>query len=160
MTFVLVSVVLEVAANKDEATRTQAPLAIGFAVFCAHAVLLPVDGCSINPARSFGPAVVAGMWKQFYVFMAGPIAGGLLAVPFHWFFSSGWDTSPSTDSLSMSAQDAKQIDATNKGSGGGEGSVEAAQGDGVDTVHVKRKSSVFAAVFSSTRNALHISTPS
>lgn len=60
MTFVLVSVVIEVATNKNEITRsqvwyargaqqpfffhTQSPLAIGFAVFCAHAVLLPIDG--------------------------------------------------------------------------------------------------------------------
>ena len=33
-------------------------IAIGFAVFLAHVILLPVDGCSINPTRSFGPAIV------------------------------------------------------------------------------------------------------
>ncbi|EFN52412.1 hypothetical protein CHLNCDRAFT_13804, partial [Chlorella variabilis] len=69
MTFVLVSVVLETAANRKSTARAQAPLAIaslrpacrlpaGFAVFCAHAVMLPIDGCSINPARSLGPAIV------------------------------------------------------------------------------------------------------
>jgi MIP family channel proteins len=36
-----------------------APLAIGFAVFLGHAVLIPLDACSINPARSFGPAYLA-----------------------------------------------------------------------------------------------------
>lgn len=42
----------------------------GFAVFCAHAVMLPIDGCSINPARSLGPAIVSGTWPgSFWVFM-------------------------------------------------------------------------------------------
>ena len=43
-----------------------APLAIGFAVFLGHSVLIPLDGCSINPARSLGPAVVSGTWTNFW----------------------------------------------------------------------------------------------
>lgn len=58
----------------------------------AHAVLLPVDGCSINPARSFGPAVVAGVWHHFYIFVFGPIAGAILATILHLFFRWEWDT--------------------------------------------------------------------
>lgn len=37
-----------------------APFAIGTAVFVVHVAIIPVDGVSINPARSFGPAVVLG----------------------------------------------------------------------------------------------------
>ncbi|KAI3432415.1 hypothetical protein D9Q98_003969 [Chlorella vulgaris] len=93
MTFVLVSVVLETAINKKSLARAQAPLAIGFAVFCAHAVLLPIDGCSINPARSLGPAIVSGIWPHtFWIFIVGPFVGTLFAVPFHLFFASDWDT--------------------------------------------------------------------
>ena len=36
----------------------QACIAIGLAVFMAHCVLIPIDGCSINPTRSFGPALL------------------------------------------------------------------------------------------------------
>ena len=36
-------------------------IAIGFAVFLAHVILLPMDGCSINPTRSFGPAMVSAI---------------------------------------------------------------------------------------------------
>lgn len=92
MTFTLVSVVLETAVNKKSVARVQAPLAIGFAVFCAHAVLLPIDGCSINPARSLGPAIVSSTWPEnFWVFIVGPFLGALLAVPFHFLFRSDFD---------------------------------------------------------------------
>merc|ERR1711924_223759 len=60
MTFLLVFVVLQTAVNpKSEANRAQACIAIGFAVFLAHCVLIPVDGCSINPTRTVGPAVLS-----------------------------------------------------------------------------------------------------
>ncbi|KAL4457663.1 hypothetical protein ABPG75_012528 [Micractinium tetrahymenae] len=89
MTFVLVSVVLEVTSDRNPGSRAQAPLAIGFAVFCAHAVMLPIDGCSINPARSLGPAIVSGTWPgTFWIFIVGPFAGAIAAVPFHLFFAS------------------------------------------------------------------------
>jgi aquaporin PIP len=55
------------------------PLMIGFAVFLAHLVLIPIDGCSINPARSLGSAVVslnAASWANMWIFWAGPIIGG------------------------------------------------------------------------------------
>ena len=44
------------------------PLAIGFAVFLAHIFIVPVDGCSINPARSLGSAVVTNKWNEHWVF--------------------------------------------------------------------------------------------
>merc|ERR1719387_2209225 len=59
-TFLLMFVVLQTACNqKSEANRAQACLAIGFAVFLAHTVLIPIDGCSINPTRSIGPPMIA-----------------------------------------------------------------------------------------------------
>ncbi|GAB4814534.1 hypothetical protein N2152v2_001580 [Parachlorella kessleri] len=103
MTFVLVSVVLETAVNHKSLTiRQQAPLAIGFAVFTAHAVLLPIDGCSINPARSLGPAIVSGTWPgNFWIFVVGPFVGALFAIPFHLFWSSDFDTVQSRDPISL-----------------------------------------------------------
>ena len=59
-TFLLVFVVLQTACNpKSSMNRSQACLAIGLAVFMAHCVLIPIDGCSINPTRSFGPALLS-----------------------------------------------------------------------------------------------------
>lgn len=93
MTFLLVYVVFESAVNpRTKDYRVNAPIAIGLAVYLAHSILIPVDGCSINPTRSFGPAVVAtirysndaekvnSIWKDHWVFWLGPLVGAALAV--------------------------------------------------------------------------------
>ncbi len=69
--------------DENSSLYAQAPLAIGFAVFLAHTVLIPVDGCSINPARSLGPAIVSGNWKTFWVYIVGPFVGSFFGV-FAW----------------------------------------------------------------------------
>jgi len=82
-TFLLVFVVLETATNPaSEKNRDLAALAIGFTVFLAHTVLIKIDGCSINPARSFGPALVRklvykspGYLSDMWVFWVGPVVG-------------------------------------------------------------------------------------
>ena len=56
-----------------------APFAIGVTVFLCHLVALPVDGCSVNPARSFGTSAVAGNWDDQWIFWVGPIGGGIIA---------------------------------------------------------------------------------
>ena len=45
----------------------------------------PVSGTSTNPARSFGPSVVAGVWQAGWIYWAGPVAGALLASSAHRF---------------------------------------------------------------------------
>lgn len=53
-----------------------------FPVLYAVMVLLeaPLSGTSTNPARTVGPAIVAGVWRSWWVYWAGPLAGCLLAV--------------------------------------------------------------------------------
>jgi MIP family channel proteins len=91
MTFLLMFVVLETAINPaTESNRVMACVAIGFAVFLAHSVLIPIDGCSINPTRTFGPALVSKMlYKKGcenalsgdqWVFWLGPLSGAAGAV--------------------------------------------------------------------------------
>ena len=63
--------------NRYQAALT--PLMIGLAVTVAHLVLIPIDGCSVNPARSFGAALVVGAFPDHYLFWAGPMLGAAVA---------------------------------------------------------------------------------
>ncbi|PRP73377.1 aquaporin-4 isoform 2 [Planoprotostelium fungivorum] len=56
-----------------------AALAIGLAVLVCHMMGASLTGPSINPARSFGPAVVGGHWENQWVYWVGPLIGGVLA---------------------------------------------------------------------------------
>ena len=63
---------------------------IGFAVLVAHVALIPIDGCSINPARSLGSAVAINEWEDHWLFWVGPLLGGALAaVLYDQFFYTG-----------------------------------------------------------------------
>ncbi len=58
-----------------------AGLAIGLALGLVNIVGIPVDNCSVNPARSFGPALFSpDAWGDFWIMVVGPLAGAALAV--------------------------------------------------------------------------------
>lgn len=80
LTFTLVAVVFATAMD-PRGLGHLAPLAIGFAVLVDHLAGVPLTGASMNPARSFGPALLTGMIDitHFFVYWAGPIVGGILA---------------------------------------------------------------------------------
>jgi len=54
-------------------------LAIGFTVTLDILFGGPLTGAAMNPARTFGPALIANFWQHHYVYWIGPIAGGILA---------------------------------------------------------------------------------
>jgi len=62
-----------------------AGLAIGLTLVLIHIVCIPITGTSVNPARSFGPALFAGgaALSQLWVFIVAPFIGGALAA-FCW----------------------------------------------------------------------------
>jgi aquaporin Z len=75
----LVSVIMGTASG---AQQLGALAAIGVGAYIALAGLwgAPVSGASMNPARSLGPALVLGNWTAWWAYLAGPLAGGLIAV--------------------------------------------------------------------------------
>ena len=78
LTFVLVFTVFATAID-PRGMANLAPIAIGLAILIDHLVGVPLTGASMNPARSFGPALVADVWDNHWVYWVGPLAGGGIA---------------------------------------------------------------------------------
>ena len=76
MTAFLMFVIMAVATD-TRAVGAAAAIAIGATVALDSLFGGGVTGASMNPARSFGPALVAGEWQQFWIYVAGPVLGAL-----------------------------------------------------------------------------------
>jgi aquaporin-4 len=77
-TFFLVTVIFMTAVHKKAAAGIQG-ISIGGMVFLLHIVGVPLTGASMNPARTFGPALASGFWEFHWVYWVGPIIGGIIA---------------------------------------------------------------------------------
>jgi aquaporin TIP len=95
LTFVLVFTVFAVAVD-PRGPANLAPIAIGLAVLVDHFVGVPLTGASMNPARSFGPALVANEWDDQWVYWVGPLLGGALAGLVYYFLYLKRDGEPET----------------------------------------------------------------
>ncbi len=78
LTFFLLTTIYMTAVHKKAAPGF-AGIAIGGMIFLLHLVGVPLTGASMNPARTFGPAVVSGFWDHHWIYWAGPIVGALIA---------------------------------------------------------------------------------
>ncbi len=80
-TFVFVLVVLG-ATDAEKGAGNLAGLAIGLTLILVHLVCIHYTGTSVNPARSIGPAVLAGgqALADLWIFIVGPFVGTILAV--------------------------------------------------------------------------------
>jgi len=79
LTFIFLFVIL--ATTSKVGNSTMAGLAIGLTLVLIHLVAIPITGTSVNPARSFGPAVLAGgqAISQLWLFIVAPIVGAIIA---------------------------------------------------------------------------------
>jgi MIP family channel proteins len=77
ITFILVFVVVAVATDA-RAPAAIAPIAVGFALAIGVFIAGPVTGGAVNPARALGPMLVAGDLTSAWLYILGPIIGGVL----------------------------------------------------------------------------------
>jgi len=79
LTFIFLFVIF--ATTSKLGNTNMAGLAIGLTLVLIHLVAIPITGTSVNPARSFGPAILAGgkALQQLWLFMIAPVLGGILA---------------------------------------------------------------------------------
>ena len=123
ITAVFVLVVLS--ATRKEASAPVAGLVIGFALALVNIMGIAVDGASVNPARSFGPAVVVGgeALSQLWLFLIAPLVGGVLGAGAFMLFHpilestavSGKGDLPAEHSLTLSAADEAEVQAASEG---------------------------------------------
>jgi aquaporin Z len=78
LTTLLVSVILGTA-DRSRIVGPEASLAVGATIVLCGLMALPVEGASMNPARSLGPALVMGDLAGLWPFVLGPVAGALVA---------------------------------------------------------------------------------
>jgi aquaporin NIP len=79
LTFLLMLVILGVATDR-RAHKPLAGIAIGGTVGLDAMFGGPISGASMNPARSFGPALVSGTWEHLWIYFTAPVLGALAAV--------------------------------------------------------------------------------
>lgn len=87
LTFFLVFAVYGTAVD-ERAPKSLAGFGIGLVLLFDILVGGPLTGASMNPARTFGPALVGCFWANHVVYWVGPIAGGLLATVVYKFIAS------------------------------------------------------------------------
>lgn len=88
LTFLLMVVVVSVSTDY-RAVGEMAGLAVGCVVWTEAIFAGIISGASMNPARSFGPALVSGDWNNFGAYVLGPILGAAAGMAFYRFISAG-----------------------------------------------------------------------
>ncbi|WVZ72939.1 hypothetical protein U9M48_021321 [Paspalum notatum var. saurae] len=79
LTFSLLFAVYATAVDQRCGSGAVGPLLVGLVVGANVLAGGPFSGASMNPARSFGPALAAGVWADQWVYWVGPLIGGPLA---------------------------------------------------------------------------------
>jgi aquaporin NIP len=84
LTAVLMLVIISVATD-TRAVGSPAAIAIGFTVALDALWGGPISGASMNPARSLGPALVAGIWDQQWIYIIAPVIGATIGAGLYQF---------------------------------------------------------------------------
>lgn len=85
--FLILTVVMGVLGDKSKTEMTA--FSVGFTVTAAVLGGGSISGACLNPARAFGPAVVANYWASHWIFWLGPIISAILVTIFYRFLLGG-----------------------------------------------------------------------
>ncbi len=83
-TFFLVNSIINAAVR--EKAGNMAPVAIGITVAACIFMFGPLTGASLNPARTLGPAIAAGVYADIWLFLVATCGGAVLAGAFNRYF--------------------------------------------------------------------------
>jgi len=94
LTFFFLWVIFATAADKDGTFKSIAGLAIGLTITLGVLAGGPLTGAAMNPSRAFGPEIIGwiadvpgDVWRDAWIYYAGPFAGGALAaIAYHWLY--------------------------------------------------------------------------
>jgi aquaporin Z len=64
--------------TKSEASKSTVYVAIGLTLLAIHFAIVPFSGSSVNPARSFGTALIGNRWTDFWIYILAPPIGAIL----------------------------------------------------------------------------------
>ena len=78
-TFFLVFAVFGTAVDERGPFHATAGFTIGLVIAFDIMAFGPLTGAAMNPARWLGPAIAAGAWDNWFVWIVGPVAGGIVA---------------------------------------------------------------------------------
>jgi aquaporin Z len=79
LTTILVTVILGTA-DRYQLIGPSAAIAVGATIALCGLIALPIEGASMNPARSIGPALIHGDFDYLWLYVVGPITGAVIAV--------------------------------------------------------------------------------
>jgi aquaporin Z len=103
LSFALMFVIMAVATD-ERVPGGFAALAVGLTVgFCAL-MAGPLTGASMNPARSFGPALVGGLWTAHWVYWVAPVSGMLVAARLYDGLRRAGPAAPSADTSPLGVE--------------------------------------------------------
>jgi aquaporin Z len=80
--FVLTLIFVLVILASTKKAASAAGIVIPLTLVAVHLAGIPFSGASVNPARTFGPALLGGYFVGFWVYVVGPLAGAAIA----WVF--------------------------------------------------------------------------
>jgi aquaporin Z len=85
LTFFLVFVVYGTAIDDRGPFAKLAGLPIGFVLIFDILAGGTLTGAAMNPARAFGPMLASGTWDDWWVYLVGPVSGGVIGGSLYWF---------------------------------------------------------------------------